>query len=269
MPIADPLLLLQCVAAAVGVGLLIFHGVAASYHWRYYVRRRGEAAAWKCQPKRWLRPEQQRRAALSSSLNLALGGVVSGVLIYALARGWQTPIYYDVDDHGWAYTLASTALLFVLNDAGAYYVHRLFHTRPLFRRFHRHHHQFVATTPYVTTAVHPVELLAQQAASFLPLFFIPCHAASVAAVLVYILVFNIIDHSGVRLTSALPWQGPSTFHDEHHTQFHCNFGQHLMIWDRLHGTLRRADRRYGVDVFGGKGAAIAPGDDRSARTKGG
>ena len=103
----------------------------------------------------------------------------------------------------------------------------------------------------------PVELLLLQGASFLPLFFIPFHAGAIGAVLVYILVFNIIDHSGVKLISHLPWQGPSMYHDDHHTQFHCNFGQHLMIWDRMHGTLRRKDRRYGAEVFGGKGTAEA------------
>ena len=71
--------------------------------------------------------------------------------------------------------------------------------------------------------------------------------------LIYILAFNIIEHSGVHLESSLPWQGPVMFHDDHHTQFHCNFGQHLMIWDRIHGTLRRNNRTYGVDIFGGAG----------------
>jgi lathosterol oxidase len=79
---------------------------------------------------------------------------------------------------------------------------------------------------------------------------------SIIGVLTYILVFNIIDHSGVRLESRWPWQGPSLYHDDHHVHFHVNFGQHLMLWDRLHGTLRRLDRRYGNDVFGGKGAAL-------------
>ena len=59
--------------------------------------------------------------------------------------------------------------------------------------------------------------------------------------------------------SRLPWQGPSMFHDDHHVHFHCNFGQCFVLWDRLHGTLRRAGRRYGVDVFGGKGAPAVGG----------
>jgi hypothetical protein len=81
-------------------------------------------------------------------------------------------------------------------------------------------------------------------------------------IFVCILVFNIIDHSGVRLYSRWPWQGPTMFHDDHHVHFHVNFGQHLAFWDRFHGTLRRTGRRYGVDVFGGKGEP----DDGVTRT---
>lgn len=257
-------LMALCVGGSTAAGLVMFHVVAGYYHLRYYVRRRDEPETWKCQPKRWPRPGQQRTAALLSSFNLAMGGVITGLLIYCITQGWETPIYYDVDEYGWPYTIGSAALLFVLNDAGAYYVHRALHYKPLFRRIHRHHHKFIATTPYVTTAVHPLELLALQAQSFLPLFFMPVHAAGVGIVLSYILVFNIIDHSGVRLTSSIPWQGPSTYHDDHHTQFHCNFGQHLMIWDRMHGTLRRQDRRYGVENFGGRGVVAGAAEPDAA-----
>lgn len=246
-------LLMRCLVGPIVAGLLIFHGVAGYYHLRYYVLRRDDPESWKIQSRRFLRPEQQRRAAWLSSANLTLGGFITGSLIFAITQGMPVPIYYDVADYGWPYTIASGVLLFVLNDGAAYYVHRLFHRKTLFRRFHRHHHKFVATSPYVTVAVHPVELVAQQGAAFLPLFFIPFHAAAIGVVLVYILVFNIVDHSGVRLRSRLPWQGPSMYHDDHHTQFHCNFGQHLMLFDRLHGTLRRTDRAYGEDVFGGRG----------------
>lgn len=236
-------------------GLVILWLVGGYYHLRYYVRRAHEPEAWKIQPKRFLRPGQAREAMLLSSFNLTLGGVISGTFIYALRHGLSTPIYFDVADHGWAYTLLSPVLYFVLVDALAYYGHRALHGRWLFRKVHRHHHRFLAPTPFVVVAMHPVELLVFQALSFLPLFIMPVHYLGAIVVLVYVLVFNIIDHSGVRLRSRWPWQGPSMYHDDHHTQFHCNFGQHLMLWDRLHGTLRRIDRRYGKDVFGGKGAA--------------
>ena len=237
-------------------GLAIFWAVAGYYHVAYYVLRRHEPEAWKCQPKRFLRPEQQRQAALLSTMNLTIGGLLSGTLIYALSKGMRTPLYFDVARYGWTYTLASSVLLFVLVDALAYYAHRTLHVRALFPHVHRWHHRYVATSPFVVTAMHPVEFLTFQAVTFLPLFVIPFHYVSAIVVFVYILVFNIVDHSGVRLESRLPWQGPSVFHDDHHAHFHCNFGQCFMIWDRLHGTLRRSDRRYGADVYGGKGAPI-------------
>lgn len=254
MPVpADPALLAFCLIGSVLAGLAIFYISASYYHIRYYVFRRDDADSWKNQPNRWLKPAQQRKAALMSSGNLILGGLISGSLIYAITQGMPTPLYFEVADYGWPYTIASGVLLFVLNDGSAYYVHRLLHHKRLFRHFHRHHHRFVATSPWVTTAVHPIELVMMQGAAFLPLFFIPFHPMVIGSVLVYILLFNVIDHSGVKLTSDLPWQGPTTYHDDHHAHFHVNFGQHLMIWDRIHGTLRRPDRTYGEDVFGGKG----------------
>ena len=34
------------------------------------------------------------------------------------------------------------------------------------------------------------------------------------------------------------WQGTTTFHDDHHKHFHCNFGQHVLWFDHLFGTMR-------------------------------
>lgn len=247
------------VLASTAGGLAIYWSVAGFYHFKYYVRRAGDAASWKCQPRRFLRPDQQRDAMRSSCQNLLIAGVLTGTLIYALTRGADLPIYFRVAEHGWLYTAVSTVVLFVLLDGLAYYVHRAFHQRWMFRMFHRHHHRYVATTPFVVVAMHPVEFISLQTATFLPLFFIPFHYVSIIAVFVYAFVFNIIDHSGVRLHSRIPWQGPSTFHDDHHAYFHCNFGQHLTLFDRLHGTLRRTGRRYGRDVFGGRGAPVEGG----------
>ena len=252
-----------CISVATLVSLAAYHAVAGYYHYRYYVRRRHEPETWKCQPERFLTPKLHRRAVLASTGNLILAGVVTGSLVSGVASGQlDVAIYTDVAEYGWAYTLGMTVVLFVIVDCINYWVHRLFHIRFLFRHVHCFHHRFVATSPYVTLAVHPVELLIQQGASFLPLFFIPFHVVSVVVVLLYILVFNVIDHSGVRLVSALPWQPPSVYHDDHHVYYHVNFGQHLIIWDRLHGTLRRQNRRYGEDVFGGRG--VRDGDDQQA-----
>jgi Delta7-sterol 5-desaturase len=250
------------VAASIAGGVAILWVVGGYYHIRYYVRRRHEPDTWKCQPKRFLRPDLARQAMMLSTANLALGGLITGTLIYFILEGWEAPaIYFDVEDYGWAWTLAGVPLYFIIADALAYYAHRAMHNRFLFRHVHRWHHRYVATTPFVVTAMHPVEFLVFQTVTLAPLFLIPFHFAAVIVTLVYVLAFNIIDHSGVDLRSRWPWQGPSRYHDDHHVYFHVNFGQHLMFWDRIHGTLRRKGRRYGKDVFGGKGAPDAAADD--------
>lgn len=254
METIDWSLLAFCIGGATLTGFIVYHSVAGYYHYRYYVRRRIESEAWKIQSERFLTPKLHRTAILVGSGNMALSSTLTGILAYGIVNGnLETPIYTDVAEYGWAYTLGMTAVLFVMMDCITYWVHRALHIKFLFRHVHYFHHRFVATSPYAAVALHPAELLLLQAASLVPLFFIPFHAVSAAAVLLYILVFNICDHSGVRLVSALPWQPPSAFHDDHHAHFHVNFGQHLMIWDRLHGTLRRWNRRYGKEVFGGRG----------------
>lgn len=236
-------------------GLVIFHGVAGALHWLYYVRRAEDPHAWKCQPERKLSPRLQRAAIKLSTYNLVVAGVLTGVLIYAVIRGMPTVVYWDVDDYGWPYLIASTVLLFVVEEALAYYVHRALHLPLLYKRFHRSHHRFVATTPYVTVAIHPVAFLGFQIASFLPLAIIPMHVGAIIVVFVYILVFNIVAHSGIHMkTRLLPFQAASAYHDDHHRYFHVNFGQHITLFDRLHKTLRREGRTYGKDVFGGQGA---------------
>ena len=245
----------KCVGVSSLAGLVVYHAVCYYYHYRYYVRRRVEPDAWKVQPERFLSPKMQRTAILSSSRNLILNGVLTGILVYDVVHGGtKTAIYTDVSEYGWAYTLGMTVVLFVMMEWITYWVHRALHTKFLFRRVHLFHHRFVAPSPYTAVALHPGEVLAMQVSLFLPLFFIPFHAVSIVGVLLYILIFNIIDHSGVKLVSALPWQPPPRFHDDHHHYFHVNYGQHLMIWDRMHGTLRRQNRRYGKEIFGGFGA---------------
>jgi lathosterol oxidase len=242
------------VIVSVLVGLAILWGIGGYYHVRYYVLRRHEPETWKCQPKRFLRPEQNHQAMRLSTMNLMIGGFLSGTFVWAVIHEkLPIPIYFDVADYGWTYTIVSSLLFFLLVDLLAYYAHRLLHVRFMFKRYHCWHHRYVATTPWVVTAMHPVEFLIFQGTTFIPMFVMPTWYGAAIFTFVYALVFNIIDHSGVRLYSRIPWQGASMFHDDHHLHFHVNFGQHLSLWDRWFGTHRREGRRYGVEVFGGKG----------------
>ncbi len=241
-------------------GLVIYFGFGGVLYWRYYVKRKDEAEAWKLQPRRWLKPELERWAVRVAFGNLALAGLLSGSFAFYVMKGGYTTLYFDHSRYPIWWTVVSTVLCFIALEAAAYYTHRWLHNKWMFKHIHRWHHRCIAPNPFTTVTMHPVEFLLFQATAFIPVFTLPVHVASFVGLLIYVLVFNIMDHSGIRIVHKLPWQSSSAYHDDHHVHFHCNFGQNLMFFDRFHGTLRRKNRRYGEKVFGGKGEPNSSGE---------
>jgi len=250
---------LMVTVAALG-GLIIYFGFGGWLYHRYYIKQRDQAADWKLQSKRWVPDKLHRWAIRVAAANMLLGGLLTGTFAYFVHTAKISALYMDVDEHGWLWLVVSAVVMFVALEAAAYYTHRLLHHPWMFKRFHRWHHRVVATTPFITTTMHPVEFMMLQATAFAPVFFLPVHWMVFAGLLVYALVFNLMDHSGVRMKHWLPWHSSSSFHDDHHVHFHCNYGQHIALFDKLHGSHRRVNRRYGAKVFGGKGAPVEPGD---------
>lgn len=244
------------VGAALAGGLGMYYGIGGAFELVYYRRRREDARAWKCQPRRWLTPRMAREQLLLGTFNMTAGSVGSGLFCAYVAGGGATSIEFSLRPRGLAFAALITVVYFLLTDVSLYWTHRLFHAPLLFRLIHRWHHRFAAPTAFTAAAMHPVEFATYQALALAPLFFLPVHVAGVIAVLVYQNVVALVDHSGVDARSWIPWQPPARFHDDHHAYFHVNFGQTLGIWDRLFGTHRREGRRYGVEVFGGKGEAL-------------
>jgi Delta7-sterol 5-desaturase len=230
---------LAFVALAVAVGLGMYAGIGGLFEWRYYVRRRDRADEWKCQPRRWAPPRVRRRDVLLGGGNLVLGSILSGLLAAAVA-GPANPTAIYFHGHGLAFTLATTAVYFVAIDGALYWAHRIYHRPALFRLIHRWHHRNTTPTAFTSTAMHPVEFLTYQAITLAPLFVLPVHVAGVIFTLLYHNLVALVDHSGVRLRSWVPFQPPPQFHDDHHVYFDVNFGQTLGLWDRLFGTARRA-----------------------------
>jgi lathosterol oxidase len=242
------------IGVALLVSLLSFGGACGLVHYWFYVRRRAHAARWKLQPERWLTRAQLRQALLLGSINLAYGTVVGGSVAWYVRRGGWSRLYFDPGERGWLYLVASTLGTFVFIDAALYYCHRLLHHRLLFRYVHRWHHRFVAPIVFTTLAMHPVEFILYMSVTLLPIFVVPLNAHAFVGLVAYTYLIGIIDHTGVRLPWNLPVHGDGEFHNQHHIYFHCNFGHHTALFDRLHGTVRRGDRHYDEHTFGGRGA---------------
>lgn len=245
--------LLRFVGMAVAGGVGFYAIVGGIFELAYY-RRRAQAHEWKCQPKRWPSPKARRQEILLGTANLTAFSAASGVMVYYISRGGCPTLYSSLQVHGVAYTVASSLAYMLGTDFALYWAHRLYHTPHLYRAIHRVHHRWVSPTSFTSTAMHPVEFATYQSIMLAPIFFVPLNMYAVIATLVVTNYYALVDHSGVKTHSWLPFIGPSMFHDDHHAHFHVNYGQTLAVWDRLFGTMRRKGRRYGVDVFGGKGA---------------
>jgi lathosterol oxidase len=244
---------LLCALLSCLISVVTYFGLGGLLHWWFYVHRRDRAREWKHQPDRWLDPALQAHAIRLGGLNLLGGSLLGATFIWHVRRGGWTTLYFDVDRFGSfapLYLLASAIAALLTIDAGLYYTHRLLHDRRLFRYIHRWHHRYVAPTIFTTTAMHPIEFLVFVACLAAPAFVIPMHAAVYGLVIAYTYFVGMLDHSGVRARLPLPLHGDNAFHDEHHIFYHCNYGHHTTLFDRLHGTVRRPDRVYDEHTFG-------------------
>jgi lathosterol oxidase len=222
-----------------------------------YYRRRDRAHEWKCQPRRWASPEARREEILLGTANVAAGSTASGLLFYYVSLGGCPKLYFSCRVDALPYTFFSTLIYYIATDLGLYWAHRLYHSRPLYRAIHCVHHRWISPTAFTAAAMHPVELATYHSIMVLPIFFVPLNAYALLATVALTQYRALSAHSGVKLHSWLPFGAPAQFHDDHHVHFHVNYGQNMLLWDRLFGTVRRKDRRYGADVFGGNGAPAA------------
>lgn len=260
MPPLDVPALSKFIAMSVAGGLGMYWGMGLLFE-RLYYRRRREADEWKCQPKRWPSPVARRREILLGSANMTVGSVASGCFVYWVSKGGETTMYFSLAERGVWHAIATGLAYLLGTDLALYFAHRAFHTPTLYRLVHKVHHRWTSPTVFTAMAMHPVEWVTYQSIMAVPLFFLPVHVGAVIFTLLFTNYYALVDHSGVRLHSWLPFVAPTQFHDDHHAHFHVNYGQTFPLWDRVFGTMRRKNRRYGPAVFGGGGEGGAASDE--------
>ncbi|XP_001636066.2 delta(7)-sterol 5(6)-desaturase erg32 [Nematostella vectensis] len=236
---------------------VIYFILGGLMQWLYYIRQRAEPEKWKCQPNRFLSREDELHEVILGTSNMMLGAGIFGILSCYVSNGGHTTVYYDPAEFGWTYFIMSIPLLFFYQDAAAYYYHRMLHWPFFYKNFHKWHHRYKAPTAFSATAMHPVEFLVFQFFIVIPAFVVPINAGVFVGILLYLYYYGMKDHSGINRPALWPWQPPTLFHDDHHKYFHVNFGFNSLIFDKFHNTIRKTDRYYSEDVFGGKGRDLS------------
>jgi methylsterol monooxygenase len=138
--------------------------------------------------------------------------------------------------------LTEFLLCFILREIMFYYGHRIFHWRPLYKRYHKIHHEFTAPVAFSSQYAHPVEYLTSDSLPvMLPPMLLRVHVVSTWAFTAGVLISSAVIHSGYDF-----FYKAARMHDRHHEGANAYFGAFgaLGLLDWLHGTVEK-DRQSG------------------------
>lgn len=176
-------------------------------------------------------------------INVAISGFTLGPLTAWLKNhGW---IRFNHAAAPWWMIALEYALYFFLFDTWFYWLHRLMHKEPFYTWIHKIHHRSTSPNPLTTLSVSPLESLIN--GGFVPLFLtvFTVHDASMALIGPTNPIMGLYVHLGYEFLPrwwnrswGTKWFISTTFHDQHHRYFTCNFGGYTTIWDWLCGTVR-------------------------------
>jgi sterol desaturase/sphingolipid hydroxylase (fatty acid hydroxylase superfamily) len=193
--------------------------------------------AAKIQPSRQTPAVQIRRDQRQSVSSLGVIAAMLGLGHWAYAElGWGLAPLPGIG--GAVFSLAASLVLF---DTWFYWLHRLIHSRWLYRRVHRWHHLTVTPVAWSNNSDRLIDNLFLQSYWLVAHLLIPIAPAAVFAHKIYDQITGVIGHSGYEHGGRWTWP-PSplvgvTHHDQHHQYSRCNYATHFTWWDRMMGTL--------------------------------
>jgi sterol desaturase/sphingolipid hydroxylase (fatty acid hydroxylase superfamily) len=150
--------------------------------------------------------------------------------------------------------LAKLAIGVVVFDLVSFLVHRCLHRYDALWNLHKVHHSTLELDSLATTRTHMAENMIRFVPSQALLFIIGMPVSVVAASVAIAALYGVSNHSnlGINLRWIEPVLVTPRLHRRHHVPSTTmnNYGGIFTIWDRLAGTLVRADmngyERYGV-----------------------
>jgi len=180
------------------------------------------------------KPGQTRIEIRNSMLSIVVFSVQAIFFQYLFSIGVYK-IRFDQPLH----VLWEIPLLFLWNEIHFYIVHRLLHTRWLFKHVHKVHHWSKEPTSYSIYSFHWIEAFLLGTVIFFPLLIHDFQVYSVLSLPIMSIVVNLLGHCNHEIPSDKPSGsfGKYTFrHSMHHKWSNGNFGFMLPFLDSIFHT---------------------------------
>ncbi|MFZ5891974.1 MAG: sterol desaturase family protein [Myxococcota bacterium] len=213
--------------------LLIYFGIGSVSEW-FVTRVFPARGVGRALSQRDLMPGQKLAEIKSSLVSIALFGGYGVLTLFGYRAGFwgiaaATPLRVVLE----------LALLTLWNEAHFYAIHRLLHTKPLFRLVHREHHRSIRPTSWSTFAMHPLEATLLGSVMVLVMPFHDFAWLSLLLFPVVSLTLNNIGHMNYDvLRTGSDWNplAGSRRHELHHRLVHGNYGFMWPFLDRAFST---------------------------------
>ena len=193
----------------------------------------------------WPSAADLRREITYSLSSVAVFAAIAAIVLALVVSG-HAEIYVDPKKHGVAWLVLSLPLMVIWHDTYFYWVHRLLHTRWLFRHIHGIHHRSRNPSPFAAYAFHPLEALLNGLVTLLPLLVVPMNLAVLVVFELHQVIRNTHSHAAVETLPrgfARHWFwgrfSTTTYHHLHHETAQGNYSLWFTWWDRWCGTARR------------------------------
>lgn len=185
--------------------------------------------------------ELYKQLVTEAAISHLVTSPIVALLFYDVARYAGMPLTSEPISQSWGAVALTIMAAHSFNDWAFYWLHRIFHTKQLYARFHKQHHAFRGSVGAAAEFAGPVEqAVANQFPTVGFCLLTGQHPLVQCIWMVLRLTQTYEVHSGYHFGDT--WAGKlgltanhASFHDHHHTENLGNFGAEHLDW--LFGTM--------------------------------